>query len=383
MESRWLPELERRGYEDRDIRVRLLRHRFALAACQALAVAGAIILTGCGTTRLTDTQRTATEQLLVSNAIDQAISEFSFGDLAGKSVYLDTQYLEGAVDKGYLISTIRHHLLTSGCVLLEEKNKATYIVEVRSGAIGTDRHALLVGIPQMNVPTFVPGQPSFIPEIPLAKKTDQEGVAKVAIFAYNRITGQLVWQSGMVKALSTSKDTWVLGAGPFQQGTIRSGTEFAGELLMIPHFAEKESPHPEVPATVPFDQEASWIEMPPPKTDSNRLAWVLANPPTEDHMTATGSEQTVLKLLEPVNGPGMPAIPASWPWNNLQFEEPSTPSTKPKAALPSTSNKGGQAETEPSNILSSGLGSGAGAPKPDAEAATILDTATGFKPDGN
>ena len=47
---------------------------------------------------------------------------------------------------------------------------------------------------------------------PFSKKTDQKGVAKLAVFAYNRKTGRPVWQSGVVQSEGTSKDTWVAGA---------------------------------------------------------------------------------------------------------------------------------------------------------------------------
>src|SRR5947209_751556 len=160
---------------------------------------GLLLALGCGTTRMTDTQRTATEQLLISNAVDQAVSHLDFHCLAGKTVYLDPQYLDGCVDRGYLISSLRQHLLACGCSLQEDRTKASYVVEARSGGVGTDRHSVLIGVPQLTVPTFVPGQPSQIPEIPFAKKTDQNGVAKIAVFAYNRVSGQPVWQSGVIE----------------------------------------------------------------------------------------------------------------------------------------------------------------------------------------
>ena len=184
--------------------------------------------------RLSDTQRTATEQLLISNAVDQALDEVDFRPLAGKSAFCDTQYLDGTVDKGYVISAVRQQLLANGCILQEERQRATYVVEVRSGGIGTDRNSVLVGIPEMTVPTILPGQPSHIPEVPFAKKSDQNGVAKLALFAYNRKTGKPYWQSGVVHAVSSARDTWFLGAGPFQKGTIRNGTEFAGHRLLLP-----------------------------------------------------------------------------------------------------------------------------------------------------
>ena len=68
--------------------------------------------------------RTATEQLLISNAVDQAVSRIDFTPLAGKRVYFDAQYLDSPVDKGYVVSSLRQHLLASGCLLQEERSKA-------------------------------------------------------------------------------------------------------------------------------------------------------------------------------------------------------------------------------------------------------------------
>src|SRR5436305_14057587 len=126
------------------------------------------VMLGCGTTRMTDTQRTATEQLLISNAVDQAVTELDFSSLTDKSVFLDVQYLDGTVDRGYLVSSLRQHLLASGCLLQEERTKSTYVVEARSGGVGTDRHSLLVGVPQKTVPPTVPGQPTQLPALPFA-----------------------------------------------------------------------------------------------------------------------------------------------------------------------------------------------------------------------
>ena len=63
------------------------------------------------------------------------------------------------------------------------------------------------------------------------EKNDQRGVAKVAVFAYSRITGRALWQSGTVEATSRANDVWVFGAGPFSRGSIRKRPELAGEPL--------------------------------------------------------------------------------------------------------------------------------------------------------
>jgi hypothetical protein len=124
-------------------------------------------------------------------------------------------------------------LLASGCSLQSERDQADFIVEARAGAIGTDRNDLLFGVPSMNVPQIMPVQPvaAAIPEVPIAKRRDQRGIAKIAVFAYHRQTGTPVWQSGIAHEESSANDVWILGAGPFQRGTIYEGTAFAGNTL--------------------------------------------------------------------------------------------------------------------------------------------------------
>lgn len=224
-----------------------------------LLFAVTLSVTGCGTTRVTDTARTATEQLLISKAIDESVASLDFRPLAGKSVYFDPQYLEGVPDKAYLISSLRQHLLASGALLQEERSKATYVVEARAGAVGTDRHSVLIGVPQFQLPMLYPNMPTQIPEIPLAKSTDQKGVAKIAVFAYNRQTGRPVMQTGVRQASSSARDRWILGLGPFQSGSIRNQAEFAGAPL--PFLSQTREETAEAPDLAPM-QAAWWLEAP-------------------------------------------------------------------------------------------------------------------------
>jgi hypothetical protein len=198
-----------------------------------LAVAGALAAAGCGSTRTSNTMRTATEQMLISDAIDRTVDSIDFTPLAGQAVYFDDSKLTEVVDKGYLVSSLRQHMLASGCVLKDNRDDALFVVEPRAGAVGTDNHDLLFGVPALQLPQ-VPAAaavPAAIPEIPFAKRRDQRGVAKVAVFAYRRDSGEPVWQSGIVINTSTANDIWVFGAGPFQRGTIYDRPHFAGRGL--------------------------------------------------------------------------------------------------------------------------------------------------------
>lgn len=188
-------------------------------------------LVGCGTTRSSDTLRTATEQLLISDAVDRAIQAVNLTPLAGQTVYLDDSRLADVVDKNYIVSTLRQHMLASGCILRDSRDQADFVVEARAGAVGTDRNDLLFGIPATNVPQLVPlqGVPTAIPEVPLAKRRDQRGVAKISMFAYQRQTGKPVWQSGLAIHESSSNDVWLFGTGPFQHGTIYEAPTVAAQ----------------------------------------------------------------------------------------------------------------------------------------------------------
>jgi len=196
----------------------------------ALAIVALVATLGCGTTRTSHTARTATEQLLISDAVDRTVQQINFKVLAGELVFFDTSQMNEVVDKGYVISCMRQHLLACGCVMKEKREDATFIIEPRVGVVGTDSNDLMFGIPAFSVPQVATGSvlPSSVPEIAFAKRRDQMGVAKIAVFAYRRETGEPVWQSGMAMNKSTANDIWLFGAGPFQKGTIYDETRFAG-----------------------------------------------------------------------------------------------------------------------------------------------------------
>lgn len=224
------------------------------------------LATGCGATKL----RTATEQLLMSDAIDRAVAQVDFSALANQKVFFDHKYIQnsrdpqvmmkgfGFVNSDYVVSSLRQQMVAAGLLLQDKLDDADYIIEARLGAIGTDNNEVLFGIPATNLfstaQVVMPTAPAIpaIPEIAFAKRNVLLGAAKIGVFAYHRETRSPVWQSGISKASSTARDTWVLGAGPFQAGTIYEGTQFAGSRLAMPiplrtADPEAERPPPEIP----------------------------------------------------------------------------------------------------------------------------------------
>jgi hypothetical protein len=286
-------------------------HRGYLAAWMACIAACAALVVGCGTTRTSNTVRTATEQLLMSDAIDRTVQQIDFKVLEGQTVFFDPTPLNEVVDKAYLISSFRQHLLASGCILKEKREEATFVLEPRVGAMGTDDHDLLFGIPALQVPqvAMAPALPAAIPEIPFAKRRDQRGVAKVAVFAYRRETGEPVWQSGIALAESEANNIWLLGAGPFKRGTIYDGAKFAGAPIK-----EEDEKKPAVHVASVAD-EAVFAGAPKPTAKagpSNSSTGVMqasAQSPIQSNATAEGPP--VLPPPRPIAEAPKPDDPAT------------------------------------------------------------------------
>lgn len=202
-------------------------------------------LVGCGTTKFS----VATEQLVLSDAVDSAVAKLDFTPLQGQKVFLDTQFIKdykgvGFVNADYVVGSLRQQLVAAGVLLQKTEESADFVLEGRIGALGTDAHEVIYGVPATGalndaataISTFsnapkVPG----IPELALAKRSNSVAAAKLAVFAYEKESRERVWQSGLVLSRSTAKDLWLFGAGPFQRGTIHEGkVRFAGSKLNVP-----------------------------------------------------------------------------------------------------------------------------------------------------
>jgi hypothetical protein len=190
---------------------------------------------GCGTTKSYD----ATEQLLLSEAVDNSIAVIDFRPLSGQKIFFDTQYIKNVkalsfVNSDYVISSLRQQMTGAGCLLQDTVELADLVVEGRCGTLGADSFQVTYGIPAnsflSNVAQAVPGAPPIpiMPDLSVARRESREGATKIAAFAYDRLTREAVWQSGTSQSSTTSRDTWILGIGPIQTGSIRRKTRWIG-----------------------------------------------------------------------------------------------------------------------------------------------------------
>lgn len=189
---------------------------------------------GCGTIR----EQRATNQLLLSDAVDRAVANVNFSPLAYEKVYLDSRFLQfkndSAVTTNYVISSLRQQMVVAGCLLQDRQDDADYVVEARIGTMGADGHDINYGVPASttvnSAAALVSAAPPLpaLPEISLARKTEDMAAVKLAVFAYARESRMPVWQSGTSIARSESSGTWILGAGPFKRGAIHERRNYIG-----------------------------------------------------------------------------------------------------------------------------------------------------------
>jgi hypothetical protein len=187
------------------------RHRWLL-----LALLLSCASWGCTTAQTSNTARTATEQLLISNAVDYSLDKVDFRPFAGQNVYFEEKYVD-CVDKNYVIASIRHRLLSAGASLVAKPETADVIVEARSGGVGTTTSESFIGVPEIVLPGTV-----TLPEVRLVNRSRQEGIAKIGITAYDAKSGQALGPGGQTMARMDDNNWYVAGVGPWKSGLLKS-----------------------------------------------------------------------------------------------------------------------------------------------------------------
>ena len=135
---------------------------------------------GCGTRTFTNTERAAIEQLLLSGAVDNALEKLDIPQLAGKKTYLDFTNLK-SYDLEYVKAAVRARFAEIGAHLAEDAKQADYVVEISSGALGTEYKSSILGIPAIPVP----GSPTPLPELALTRSIEQKAIAKLLVLVHS------------------------------------------------------------------------------------------------------------------------------------------------------------------------------------------------------
>jgi hypothetical protein len=204
----------------------------------------ALLLTGCTSTSTSNTARTAKEQMLLSNAVDQSLDKVDFTPLYGQKVLVEEKYLD-CVDKAYLVGSVRHRILRAGGVLASSADEADVIMELRSGGVGTDTANSFIGLPAITLPGML-----TLPEVRLTERKTQHGYSKLGMVVYDAKSKQVLGDGGMSMAQADDSNWYVFGMGPWQDGTLKGDIANARR---IPHGMKTNR----LPTQVAFDSPSN------------------------------------------------------------------------------------------------------------------------------
>jgi hypothetical protein len=172
-------------------------------ATLSFLAAAALLSAGCTTDRVTEPYQTASEQLLVSAAVDHAIDNLKPPIPHGSKVYVDPQYFDidpsgnNIILSHYTIGAVRDLILRAGGNLVEDRKGADLIVELRNGGQSINHKTLLVGLPAIPVPIPLTGTVQT-PELALFKRDNQRGISKIALTSYSAKSGALARSTGPI-----------------------------------------------------------------------------------------------------------------------------------------------------------------------------------------
>ena len=152
----------------------------------AALIAVSALSTACTDVKESLPSRTATEQLLISSAADNAANRLKLELPPGNKAFVDVSNFEGA-DAKYAASAIKESFLRQGIHLVSEKNDSDTIIEIRLGALSVDQSRTVVGIPPITLPGAI-----TLPEASVYSSTENQAVAKFSAFAYDTKSGEMV-----------------------------------------------------------------------------------------------------------------------------------------------------------------------------------------------
>lgn len=130
-----------------------------------------LLLTACSSPYITNTSRSAVEQLLICTTIERGISKADFSSFKNKIVKLDYSNLDPQVDKNLIMGYLEIHLSKFGIVISKsDLQKPEYIIQVLCGVLATDVDKALIGTPALPIPIPDTSVSVVIPEIPLYRR---------------------------------------------------------------------------------------------------------------------------------------------------------------------------------------------------------------------
>ena len=160
-----------------------------------------LLVSGCAFSRPpSQTVRTATEQLLLSQAIERSLHDLSLPLAEGSTVMIETVGFAVPptafipADMNYARDTVAGRLGRLGFRIHPKNEEPQYIVRVLVQSLGTVQGETFIGIPSVAVLGFA------LPELTLYKAQFQSGYMRYSIDVFESATGRFIrstpWYTG-------------------------------------------------------------------------------------------------------------------------------------------------------------------------------------------
>jgi len=148
----------------------------------------ASLLPACGVSRdSSKSPRAATEQLLLSQAVERSFEDVSVPILKDAAVVMEVAGL--TPDQYYVRDAVAGHLArTQGVRIVDRRDQARYVVHLMVQALGTELDQSFFGMPQVQGGLI----PIALPELPLYKFIREIGYVRYSMNIYETATGRLV-----------------------------------------------------------------------------------------------------------------------------------------------------------------------------------------------
>lgn len=156
-----------------------------------------LLLTACAPAReQSKTSRTATEQLLLSQALERSLSGVSVPLPDGSSVAVETAGLKDT-DFAFTRELVASRLGLLGLRVQKKEEVANYLVRVIVQTLGTDQENSFFGMPPVTSVLL----PFALPELPIYKYEHQQAAVRLRLEIFERATGRFItstrWYEGL------------------------------------------------------------------------------------------------------------------------------------------------------------------------------------------
>ena len=179
-----------------------------------------LLTVGCSAPFVTNTPRSAVEQMLMCTVIERGIGNVDFANYKGKKAFIDYAVLAPQVDKDFVKAYLELHLAKNGISVMKDEAAAEITIQPSCGILATDIDKILVGTPTLPIPIPEFSISIIIPEIPLFMHLTRSGYGRFFFTIKDSATYQPLETIAGSNAYA-EYNNWVILLIPFKSDNVK------------------------------------------------------------------------------------------------------------------------------------------------------------------